>query len=97
MPTFISLLSWTDAGIRTYKNTLERADSANQVAEQLGGRLKDIYWTVGSYDVVTVAEFPDDETATAFLLAVGSGGNIRSTTLRGFSREEMAGILAKAG
>ncbi len=97
MPTFISLLNWTDQGIRTYKDTLDRARAASEAAERLGGKITDIYWTVGAYDVVTVAEFPDDQAATAFLLSVGSGGNIRSTTLRAFNRDEVAQILAKAG
>ena len=63
----------------------------------MGGKLEDVYWTVGPYDVVSVAEFPDDETGTAFLLALGSQGNIRSTTLRAFNRDEMARVLGKVG
>ena len=97
MPTYISLLSWTEAGVRSYNETLDRAQAAGGVAESLGGSLKDVYWTLGEYDVVAVAEFPDDETATAFLLKLGSQGAIRSTTLRAFNRDEMAGIIDKAG
>jgi uncharacterized protein with GYD domain len=63
----------------------------------LGGALKEVYWTVGPYDIVTVADFPDDEAATAFLLKLGSQGNIRTTSMRGFSRDEMARVLEKAG
>ena len=96
MPTYISLLSWTEDGVKTYKDTLERAQAAGDVAAALGGTLKDIYWTLGPYDVVSVAEFPDDETATAFLLKLGSQGSIRTTTMRAFNRDEMAGVLEKA-
>jgi uncharacterized protein with GYD domain len=95
MPTYISLISWTDQGIRTAKDTLDRASAAAAAAESMGGKLKDTYWTVGPYDVVTVAEFPDDATGTAFLLALGSQGNIRTTTLRAFNRDEVAEILHK--
>jgi uncharacterized protein with GYD domain len=95
MATYISLLNWTDEGIRTYKDTLDRASAAGDLAQKMGGTLKDVYWTTGPYDVVSVAEFPDDETGTAFLLALGSQGNIRSTTLRAFNQDEMAGVLAK--
>jgi uncharacterized protein with GYD domain len=69
MPTYISLISWTEKGIANYKDTLDRANAASDAAAALGGTLKDIYWTIGPYDVVSVAEFPDDETATAFLLS----------------------------
>ena len=95
MPTFISLVNWTDQGIRAGKDTLERASAAAAAAENLGGKLKHIYWTVGSYDIVTVTEFPDDVTATAFLLALGSGGNVRTNTMRAFDRDEVAEILRK--
>ncbi len=97
MPTYISLLNWTDEGIRSYKSTLDRAKAAGELAERMGGKLTDVYWTVGAYDVVSVAEFPDDETGTAFLLALGSQGNIRSTTLRAYNSDEMAGVLSKLG
>ncbi len=97
MPTFISLINWTDQGIRNFKATKDRAQAATAAAESMGGTIKDIYWTVGPYDIVTVGEFPDDETGTAFLLALGSQGNIRSTTLRAFNADEIQAIIAKIG
>jgi uncharacterized protein with GYD domain len=95
MATYVSLLSWTDQGIRAAKETLDRAIAADELAQNMGGRLKDIYWTLGVYDIVTVTEFPDDETAEAFLLALGGLGNVRTTTLRAFTGDEMAGVLGK--
>jgi uncharacterized protein with GYD domain len=95
MPTYISLMNWTDQGVRTAKETLDRSSAATALAESMGGKIKDIYWTNGPYDIVTVAEFPDDATGTAFLLAAGSQGNIRTTTLRAFDRDEVAEILQK--
>jgi len=96
MPTYVSLLNWTDQGIRDVKATVQRADAAQELAKKLGGSFQ-IYWTVGPYDIVAVSQFPDDETATAFLLQLGGLGNVRSTTLRGYDRGEMEGILAKLG
>jgi uncharacterized protein with GYD domain len=95
VPTYISLLNWTDQGVRAYKDTVDRANAATEAAENMGGTLKDIYWTVGPYDIVTIAEFPDDATGTAFLLALGSQGNVRTTTLRAFNRDEVTEILQK--
>jgi uncharacterized protein with GYD domain len=91
------LLNWTDQGARSYKDTVDRAEAAAKALEGLGGRMKDIYWTLGAYDVVAIAEAPDDETATAFAMATGGQGSIRSTTLRAFDRDEVRGILAKVG
>jgi uncharacterized protein with GYD domain len=95
MPTYISLINWTDQGVRKSKESLDRAKAASALAERMGGNLKDVYWTVGPYDIVSIAEFPDDQTGTAFLLAIAAQGNIRTTTLRAFDAEEMNGIVGK--
>jgi uncharacterized protein with GYD domain len=95
MATYINLINYTDQGIRTVKDTVDRAEAAKQLASGMGGTLETIYWTLGSYDIVAVSEAPDDETATAFALALGGQGNIRTTTLRAFDAAEMRGILAK--
>jgi uncharacterized protein with GYD domain len=95
MPTYISLLNWTDAGIKGAKGTLDRAQAAGELAASLGGSLKDVYYTIGPYDIVGIAEFPDDESATAWLLATGGQGNVRSTTMRAFSRDEFGAVLGK--
>jgi len=97
MPTYVSLVKWTDQGIKNYKDSPSRAADFAKLVESSGGRLREILWTVGEYDIVTVAEFPDDETATAALLKISSLGNIRSTTLRAFNADEMASIIARAG
>ncbi len=97
MPTYISLLNFTDEGIRNVSDTLQRADRTAQLAEKHGARLTQIYWTVGPYDVVEVFEAPDDESATALLLEVGSQGDVRTTTLRAYNREEMPGIIERLG
>jgi uncharacterized protein with GYD domain len=97
MPTYVSLINWTDKGVAGFKETVARADAAKNAAQAMGGSLKDIYWTVGPYDIVTVADFPDDASATAFLLALGSQGNIRTTSLRAFTAQEMTQIIAKVG
>lgn len=97
MPTYVSLLNWTDQGIQNFKETVDRAQAARDVAEQLGGQFKEIYWTIGLYDLVAVFEAPDDETAEAALLALGSQGNVRSTTLRAFTGDEMQAIIERVG
>jgi uncharacterized protein with GYD domain len=59
-------------------------------------QFKDVYWTLGTHDIVALVDAPDDETLAAGLLTVGAQGNIRTTTLRAFSREEMRSVISKA-
>ena len=95
MPRFIELVDWTDQGIKTFKETVDRAGLTDQLAETVGARVVDIYWTLGGHDLVVIIEAPDDETATAFLLSLGAQGNVRTKTLRAFTRDEMQRILEK--
>ncbi len=96
MATYVSLISWTDQGIRTYPDTIKRSEAAAAAYERLGGKLVELYWTLGPYDLVAVSEFPDDETATVAALQLGAIGNIRTTTMRAFGRDEAARIVARA-
>jgi len=96
MPTYVSLINWTEKGIAGFKDTVDRAEAGKQLAGKFGGALKEIYWTLGAYDIVAVSEAPDDESATAFALALSSQGNVRTTTMRAFSADDMKGIIAKA-
>jgi uncharacterized protein with GYD domain len=97
MPMYVSLINWTDQGIRNFRDTLKRADAFAELVESKGGKVREILWTIGPYDIVAVVEAPDDETYTSVALAVGSLGNVRTTSLRGFDREEMARIIEQAG
>jgi len=93
MPAFITLSNFTDQGIRTVKDTVNRARAARQAIEAAGGRVIGIWWTLGQYDSFIIAEGPDDETVMRTLLAAGMQGNVRTTTLRAFSEEEMERIV----
>jgi uncharacterized protein with GYD domain len=97
MATYIVLSTFTDQGIRSVKDTTKRADAVKELARKMGIETKSLYWTVGQYDVVVTFEAPDDASITALALAISSGGNVRTQTLRAFSREEMGGILGKLG
>ncbi len=95
MATYIVLASFTDQGIRNVKDTTKRADAVRSMANKFGVTAKDIFWTLGSYDVVAIFEAPDDAAMTALGLALGTAGNVRTQTLRAFSKDEMNGVLAK--
>jgi uncharacterized protein with GYD domain len=95
MATFVVLTGFTDQGIRNVKETVGRAEAFKEMARKSGVTVKDLYWTLGQYDVVAVCEAADDEAATALSLSISSRGNVRSQTLRAFSFEEMKTILGK--
>jgi uncharacterized protein with GYD domain len=93
MPTYVSLVRFSDQGIRAAKDTTHRlADWAAKV-ESRGVSIQQMYWTLGHYDQVCVFEAPDDETAAAVLLAADMLGNIRTQTLRAFTTSDMEKIL----
>jgi uncharacterized protein with GYD domain len=96
MPTYVSLMHWTEQGIKNYKDSLDRYEAAKEAGSKVGVKLHHIYWTVGAYDLVGILEAPDDETVTAFQLAAGATGNLRTTTMRAFDKDEMKAIIATA-
>ena len=97
MPHYVLLMNWTDQGVARFRESVDRADAARSALKEKGIDLTDIYWTIGAYDLVCIAEAPDDSTLSAALLALGAQGNLRTTTLRGFSTDEFRDVIEKAG
>src|SRR5688572_10408528 len=95
MPNFVMLANFTDQGVRTAKETTKRYDAFKEIAQKSGVTIKDIYWTLGHLDIVAICEAPDDETLSAAMFSLASHGNIRTQTLRAFSRGEMDTIINK--
>jgi uncharacterized protein with GYD domain len=95
MAMYVSLIQFTDQGIRNIKDTVKRGEAAKAEAEKMGVKVVEEYWTMGAYDVVAVLEAPDEVAASAFFLKIGSLGNVKSHTLRAFRREEMESILSR--
>ena len=97
MPTYISLASWTDQGIRKVKDGPKRLDAAKKMIKDVGGELRGFYMTMGAYDLVTIVEAPNDEVVAKMLLTIGGLGNVRTTTLRAFTEAETRKIIASLG
>ena len=97
MATFISTVKFTEQGIKAIGETTKRSSSLKAAAKKMGIKVKDIYWTLGAFDGLLIFEAPDDETATALLLHLGSLGNVQTTTARAFTAAEMDKVLAKMG
>jgi len=95
MPTYICLMKLTDQGIKDIKNAPKRIEEAVKGLEAMGGKLIGFYAVMGEYDYVGIAEAPSDEVAVAFLLGLGSAGNVRTTTLKAFTSEQLAAIVKR--
>ena len=95
MATYIVLGNFTEQGIRNVKDTTKRAEALREMAKKTGVTVKEIYWTLGQYDIMTIVEAPNDESVTALGLSISALGNVRTQTLRAFSVEEIGRILGK--
>ena len=94
MPTYVTLLRYTQQGIAKIKESPARLDAARKAAKAAGGKIHDWYLTMGHYDAVFVAEFPDDETCAKFTLSVGALGNVTTQTLKAFTETEYRKIIS---
>lgn len=97
MATYIALCNFTDQGIRSVKDTTQRADAVKELAGRFGAQMTQLYWTMGAFDLIATIEAPDDESATAFALAIASAGNVRMQTMRAFARDELHDIVGRLG
>lgn len=95
MARYITLYQFTDQGIKSFAGTVDRSKEATAAVEKMGGKLLSINWTIGPYDLVSISQFPDDESATAFNLKLAAAGNVRTTTMRAFDADEMTRIIGK--
>ncbi len=95
MVTYIGLLSFTDKGIQSVKDSPKRAAAAKEVGKKFGVNMREIYWTMGEYDLVCVLEADDEQSLTAFNLAIAMQGNVRTQSLRAYNASEIEKVLAK--
>ena len=95
MVTYVVLAKFTDQGIRSAKDSPKRAEAFKQLAKTLGASVKEIFWTQGRYDIVTIVEASDETSAMSLNLSLGALGNVRTESLRAFSAADMTTIVGK--
>jgi uncharacterized protein with GYD domain len=96
MPTYVSLVSWTEQGIKNFPDTISRAEEFARFVQGWGGKVRESLWTIGEYDLVQLSEFANDEKALAAFLRLESAGNVRTRTMRAFNAKEMKAIIHQA-
>jgi len=95
MATYVVLGHFTEQGIRAVKDTVKRSEAVRKAAKEAGVTVKDIYWTLGSYDTVAIFDAPDETAITALGLTLGQAGNVRTQTMRALTADDMGKVLAK--
>jgi len=95
MAKYVMLGRWTEQGVRNVKDTVKRARAARETFAAMGVNAREWFFTIGEYDVVLTVEAPDDETLTRAALALAAHGNMRTTTMRGFSEKDMEAIVSE--
>ncbi len=93
MSMYILLVNYTPRGIANIKESPDRANAARELARTCGAEMKDFYMTLGAYDIVATVEAQNDQAMAKFVLALGSLGNVRSTTLKAFTEPEYREII----
>ena len=93
MPTYIALLNWTQQGVAKVSASAKRLDAGRKALKKAGVEMKDVYLTMGRYDMVCVIEAPDDETYAKAILGLASQGNISTETLKAFSEDQYRKII----
>ena len=94
MPTYITMIRYTQQGIEKIKDSPQRLERARAAVQKAGGQMKAFYLTIGQYDGVSIIEAPNDEAYTTCVLAIASAGSVRTETLRAFTEEEYRKIIA---
>ena len=95
MPTYLIQSQWTDQGIRNVKESAKRLDMGKRKLKEMGGEIKAVYLTTGTYDMLAVAEVPTDATMAAYVLWLGSQGNLRTQTVKAFTEDEYRSIVGQ--
>jgi uncharacterized protein with GYD domain len=95
MARYVVLIDWTDQGIKNAKESINRVNQARDAFQKTGITIDNVYWTLGSHDIVAIMTAPDPESYAAALLQLGGAGNVRTTTLRAFDEGEFGSILSK--
>ena len=94
MPMYVTLIRYTEQGIKTFKDLPSRLEETRKAGEAAGAKLVAFYLTMGQYDAVVVSEASDDETVATLALAAGGRGNVRTETLRAFTEDEAKKLAA---
>jgi uncharacterized protein with GYD domain len=88
MPTYISLINFTQQGVQTIKDGPKRLDAAKERFRAAGAELKAFYLVTGQFDAIAISEAPNDEVVVKLAMGTAAQGNVRTQTCRAFTEAE---------
>ena len=95
MPTYMSLIKYTQKGVENMKESPARLDSAKALFKSMGAEIKAFYLAMGRFDAIVISDVPDDETGMKLSIALGSAGAIRTEGFRIFNEDEYRKIISE--
>lgn len=93
MPRFVLLTKFTRSGIANVRDSPERTVHAAELVESVGGSWEEFFITMGRFDGVVIADFPDDESAATAVLSLAGSGNVSIEPLRAFNLDEFRALV----
>jgi uncharacterized protein with GYD domain len=93
MPRYISLLKFTEQGVKAIKKSTSRAHDFNAAATKAGVKVEGEYWTVGRFDGVLILNGPNEQTVLRVLADLAALGNVRTQTLQAFTDQEFDAMV----
>jgi len=95
MHTYVIFFGFTAQGIEKIKESPARVETAKQTVRSMGGEMKAFYGILGSqFDTMFIIEAPDDEAVARMVLAIGSGGYVRTESHRLFTDDEYKKLIS---
>jgi uncharacterized protein with GYD domain len=77
MPFYLVQVAYSqEATAAMVKSPQDRLEAVRPVVERLGGKLLSMYFAFGEYDVVGLAEMPDNASSAAFSMAISAGRGV---------------------
>jgi uncharacterized protein with GYD domain len=95
MATYVTLIRFTEQGARNIQDTSKRAAAFRDAAKKAGVTVRDVYWTMGTYDGLLVIDAPDDQTVASVMADLGVAGNVRTQTMRAFDESEIGAVVGR--
>jgi len=97
MATYVLLVKFTDKGAADITNVPDRIDQSVNAWREVGGRDFNVLMTMGEYDYCCIGEAPSDDVVMKFLFKLAKRGNVRTSTMKAFSKDQVSELLKGIG
>ena len=95
MATYFITEKVTREGMMTVKDAPKRAEGVVAFAEAFDVKIIEFFYCLSQFDFIMKVEAPDDESVSAFVMAVRRSGNVTAEMTRAFTPKEWAGLIER--